>query len=180
MSLPSVSFEKISVVVPVRNEAPTLRSTVEQLQATLPPASEIIVVDDDSTDGGADTLPVSDSVRLLKAQQLGPARARNWGAAHATGDVLVFADAHVNPIAGWWELLLAALDRPNVGAVGPVIASMNNPQNHGYGYRFKDVHLNTEWLGRQGHQPYPVPMLCGCYFAMPRLILNWSAALIRA
>ncbi|MBD2089967.1 glycosyltransferase [Microcoleus sp. FACHB-1515] len=169
MSLPSASFEKISVIVPVRNEAPTLRSTVEQLQATLPDESEIIVVDDDSTDGGADTLPVSDSVRLLKAQQLGVARARNWGAAHATGDVLVFSDAHVNPVPRWWEPLLAALDHPNVGAVGPVISSIANPQNRGYGYRFKDARLNTEWMSRQGYQPYPVPMLCGCFLAMPRI-----------
>lgn len=171
LPLPSASLP-ISVVIPALNEAATLRPTVEQLQATLPDRSEIVVVDDGSTDGGADFLTDQSDVRLLRTNRLGASAARNWGAAHTTGEILVFADAHINLSAGWWQPLLAALEHPNVGAVGPAISVMGKPQSRGYGYRFKDANLDVEWLGKQQHTPYPVPLLCGCFLVMRRLTFD--------
>lgn len=168
------SSSYVSVVVCALNEAPTLQRTVENLQSTLPVTSEIIVVDDGSTDGGADFLVNADSnpdavtIRLLRTEGLGAAQARNWGATHAKGDVIIFADAHIETTRGWWEPLVCALADPKVGAVNPVISVMGNPNSRGYGYRFKDANLGIEWLGRQGENPYPVPLLSACCLAMRR------------
>ena len=43
---------------------------------------------------------------------------------HATGDMLVFSDAHVMTPPGWAEPLLEVLARPEVGAVAPAIGMM--------------------------------------------------------
>jgi len=45
--------DRISVVVISRNEGGELRRTVENFDDTLPAGSEIVVVDDGSTDGSA-------------------------------------------------------------------------------------------------------------------------------
>ncbi|HTX39063.1 MAG TPA: glycosyltransferase family 2 protein, partial [Bryobacteraceae bacterium] len=110
-------MSRLSVVVISLNEGEALRRTVESLQAKLPEPWEIIVVDDGSTDGSAGFLGEGrPGVTLLRPPaRLGVAGARNFGAAHATGDVLVFSDAHVLVRPGWAEALLEILARPEVG-----------------------------------------------------------------
>lgn len=158
---------RLSVIIPALNEATHLRDTVTQLQATLPEGSDLVVVDDGSSDGCADFLEAARAeVTLLRTTRLGAARARNWGAQHARGDVLVFADAHIHTPAGWWAPLLAALDDPQVGAVAPVISAMGKRQQKGFGLRWSGPNLDVEWLGPQGETPYPVPLLPGACLAM--------------
>ena len=61
----------LSVVVPVFNEAPTVRRSLERiLKAELPLATEIIVVDDGSTDDGI-VGPGSEPPYLIDPQMLG-------------------------------------------------------------------------------------------------------------
>ena len=51
-----------------------------------------------------------EGVKLLRSnRRLGAARARMLGAARATGDVLVFMDAHCECHPGWLEPLLARI-----------------------------------------------------------------------
>ena len=162
----------LSVVVISLNEGESLRRTVDNLRDTLPPQSEIIVVDDGSTDGSVGFL--SDGypgVTLLRPEErLGVARARNFGAQHATGDVLVFSDAHVRTPEGWSAPLLELLARPNVGAVAPAIGMMQpeGPGSTGYGQKWCDASLAVGWLSQQSGTPYPVPLLCGCFLALRR------------
>jgi glycosyltransferase involved in cell wall biosynthesis len=162
----------LSVVIISLNEGESLRRTVDNLLAGLPSQSEIIVVDDSSTDGSAGFL--SDGypgVTLLRPpERLGVSRARNFGARHAHGDVLVFSDAHVCAPAGWSEPLLEVLARPEVGAVAPAIGVMRSAagESVGYGQKWCDASLSVGWLGRQGSTPYPVPLLCGCFLALRR------------
>jgi glycosyltransferase involved in cell wall biosynthesis len=160
----------LSVVVISLNEGESLRRTVDNLRDTLPPQSEIVVVDDGSTDGSVDFL--SDGyagVTLLRpAERLGVSRARNFGARHATGDVLVFSDAHVSVPQGWSEPLLDLLARPAVGAVAPAIGTMQAGEHAstGYGQKWSDASLAVGWLSQQSGTPYPVPLLCGCFLAL--------------
>ena len=85
---------RISVVIPCRNGAayiaPTIRSALNQ---TLPPR-EIVVIDDGSTD---DTRAIAEGFGRPVAVHAGPAQgaavARSTGAAHATGELLMFLDA---------------------------------------------------------------------------------------
>ena len=51
---------KISVIVVTRNEGAELRRTVENLRDTLPARSEIVIVDDASTDGSDGGFPACD------------------------------------------------------------------------------------------------------------------------
>src|SRR5712691_8737420 len=85
---------RISVVVTSRNEGKRLRETVENLIDTLPARSDILVIDDGSTDGSTRflTRKPKRGVRVHRKKGLGVARARNWGASHTRGDVVVFAD----------------------------------------------------------------------------------------
>jgi GT2 family glycosyltransferase len=162
------------VVVVSHNEGDRLRRTVHGLMATLPRDGDIVVVDDASTDGSADFLgPSYGSVQLVRsAERLGAPRARNRGAAVCRGDVIVFADAHVDVGFGWVSPFQAALDLPGAGAVGPAVSVMGNPAAKGYGLTWQDAALNVHWLGRQGEQPYAVPLLPGCFMAMRRNVLD--------
>src|SRR4051794_40947419 len=81
----------LSVVVPALNEDVHLRRTVESLLGTVPDDTEVIVVDDGSTDGCADFLRSETPIATLlepaqRGARLGVAQARNKGARAARGE----------------------------------------------------------------------------------------------
>jgi glycosyltransferase involved in cell wall biosynthesis len=158
---------KVSVIVISRNEGDELAATICNLKETLPDSRrELIVVDDGSTDGSTDFLEGSADVRLLRAEQLGVAKARNFGAARATGEVLIFADAHIRAPEGWFEPLVDALRDPTVGAAAPGISSIGEPERVGFGLDLIGAELHARWRKRQGDAPYAVPVLPGAFLAM--------------
>lgn len=169
-----MTLPEASVVVVTHNEGVNLRPTLENLLETAPQGTEIVVVDDSSTDGSADF--ISDGyhgVRLVRpTMRMGAPRARNCGAAASTGATLVFSDAHVRTRAGWLEKLDEALESSGVGMVAPVISGMSNPTARGFGRTFTDAQLNWRWLSRQGDVHYAVPLLSGCFFAMRRSVFE--------
>lgn len=81
---------ELSVVIPAYNRRAFLR---EAVKSVLVPGVEVIVVDDGSTDGGADT--VDDlPVRLIRfGENRGIAAARNTGVQVARAEVVVFLDS---------------------------------------------------------------------------------------
>lgn len=161
----------LSVVIVALNEALHLRPTVENLQASLPDGSEMIVVDDGSTDGGADFLAEKgggSGIRLVRAEHLGIAKARNLGASLSRGKVIVFADAHVAAPPGWFEPMMTTLENPAVGAVAPAISDMEDQERKGYGVRFRGPDLEMAWLEPRDTAAYPVPLLPGCFLGMRR------------
>lgn len=82
----------ISVILPCRNEAISLRGLLPRLKQILPDA-EILVVDDASTDEVADVC-ADQGVRCLRhAYQKGNGAAIKTGARAAQGEILVFMDA---------------------------------------------------------------------------------------
>jgi glycosyltransferase involved in cell wall biosynthesis len=86
---------RLSIIVPVHNNARDLRDCLTTLIDECGPESEIIVVDDASTDESP-FLAAQLGVRVLRlSKNSGPAVARNHGADHARGDVLFFVDADV-------------------------------------------------------------------------------------
>lgn len=164
---------RVSVVIVSRNEGRNLRTTVDAFLRTSPASVEIVVLDDGSTDGSAEFLARRRSpVRLLRSGGLGVTKARNHGARQARGEAVVFADAHVEPPAGWLNPLWSALGGRGVGAVAPGTAMMDKPDRKAYGLRLTDSDLSTEWLGKVRSNPYPAAILPGCFLAMPREVFE--------
>jgi glycosyltransferase involved in cell wall biosynthesis len=107
----------ISVIVPARNEANRIGGVVRAVlgQATRGVSTEVVVVDDGSTDGTAVVGHEAGArVLLLPASSGNPGAARNAGACAARGELLIFLDADCTPADGW---LQALLDVHQAGAV---------------------------------------------------------------
>lgn len=87
---------KLSVIIPVYDGHAVLPRCLGGLAASTRVADEVIVVDDGSNDDSVAVARAHGATVLTTlAGPRGPARARNRGAAIATGDVLVFVDADV-------------------------------------------------------------------------------------
>ncbi len=98
---------------PARNEANLIGNVVsavfEQRSAQID--IEVLVVDDGSTDETSRVAQAEGARVISMASHAGdgnPAAARNWGAAEATGDPIIFLDADCIPANGWLNALLAA------------------------------------------------------------------------
>ena len=89
---------RLSVIVPVRDGASFLAESLSAARASDLPrdAWELIVVDDASRDGSAAVAAGWADLVLRQPETRGPAAARNRGARHSRGDVLVFIDADVS------------------------------------------------------------------------------------
>ena len=163
----------VSVVIITRNEGVQLKATVESVYESLPRRTrELIVVDDGSTDNSTRFLRHYPEARCLRTNGVGVARARNHGAAKATGDIILFCDAHMRAPAGWHRRLFDPLGEPGVGAVAPGIYSLDEPGRRGYGLYFSGPDLHARWLARPGPKPTRAPILPGCFLAMRRQVFD--------
>ncbi len=81
--------KKISVVIPARNEAPTICEIISEAKKV---AWEVLVIDGNSSDDTA-SLAVQAGARLIRDEGKGKGRAVRLGIQEAQGDVIVFIDA---------------------------------------------------------------------------------------
>lgn len=113
----------ISVVIPAYNSAETLHACLEALESQTLARSqyEVIVVDDGSADATAEIARGHESVILLSQPRRGPAAARNLGARHAKGVILLFTDADCVPSPDWIEVMSASFSRDDIiGVAGGI------------------------------------------------------------
>jgi glycosyltransferase involved in cell wall biosynthesis len=105
--MPSAADLEVSVIVPVRNGAkslpPLLRSLDEQTLAG--ERYEVIVVDNDSSDGTAE-VAASHGACVVQEPIANRSRARNRGAEAARTRLYAFTDADCVAHPGWLETLL--------------------------------------------------------------------------
>jgi len=120
ISPPSVDLPvSCSVIIPVHDGARTLGRCLDALAAQLgaPIKPEVMVVDDGSRDGSGQVAQSRGARLLTLPRQLGPATARNAGAAEASGEVLLFLDADCEAAPDWCQEMLRPLAVADVCAV---------------------------------------------------------------
>jgi glycosyltransferase involved in cell wall biosynthesis len=86
---------KVSVIIPVYNESATVAETIARVRAS-PVDTEIIVVDDASTDGTAEALAcvAGDDLQVVRQpRNMGKGAAIRRGLEMATGDIVLIQDA---------------------------------------------------------------------------------------
>jgi len=103
----------VSVIIPVRNGVDTIRRTVDSALGQDHERSEVIVVDDGSTDATPRILSsYGNQIRVLRQRNRGPSAARNAGAAAASPDseYFTFLDADDVLLPEMLKTLTAELD----------------------------------------------------------------------
>ncbi|CAG5121704.1 unnamed protein product, partial [Candidula unifasciata] len=186
----NTSLPSVSVLIVFYNEAwttllRTIHSILDRTSDHL--LKEIILLDDFSNmDHLKEPLEVYvqplPKVRLFRAKErLGLIRARNAVFDHASGEVVVFLDSHVECFPGWLEPLLAPIHADNKAVTFPLIeflsattfaVGMNNGPSHTGGLRLSS--LSFDWLysrvspGVDNHKNKPSPTMPGGLYAISR------------
>lgn len=110
----------VSIVVPVYNGARTIHLCLNAILSLDYPKArlEVIVVDNNSTDGTPDIVSQY-PVRLLYERELqGPHAATNTGVRQAVGEIIAFTDSDCVPERAWLRTLVAPFADGNVVATG--------------------------------------------------------------
>ena len=111
------SEKRVSIVVPAYNSERTLELCLKACLAQTHPGTEVLVVDDGSTDATrriAEAFPI----HYIRQENRGPASARNRGAAEAKGCYVAFTDADCVPEPDWIDRLLPEFGENVVGVGG--------------------------------------------------------------
>jgi len=123
---PSVAQPRVSVVIPIYNQAHYLYLTLENLRATPTEVPfEVILVDDGSVDATPQVLDRLGNVRMhVHAENRGFGAACNSGVALARGEFVCLLNSDVVPMPGWLDALAEVMDcHPECGAVGAKLVS---------------------------------------------------------
>ncbi|MGC5796068.1 glycosyltransferase family 2 protein [Sphingomonas sp. NFX23] len=119
---------RFSVVVPLYDKATTILATLASVCAQTWPATEIVVVDDGSRDGGDVLVAALDEprIRLIRQANGGPAAARNAGVGAARGDWVALIDGddlwHGEHLATLAAVIAAVPDSALVATASRMIA----------------------------------------------------------
>jgi len=138
---------RASVIIPCRNGARTLPTTLESVfrQTFLP--DEVIVVDDASEDETAAVAEAAGARVIRNAVQRNAGGARNAGIDVATGEMLAFLDSDAEASSDWLERANGVLERdPSIAGVGGRILN-GRPDRYGS----LDYYMNhSEWMTPAG------------------------------
>jgi GT2 family glycosyltransferase/tetratricopeptide (TPR) repeat protein len=124
----------VSIIVLAHNQINDTRLCLASIEQHTRPSYELILVDNNSTDGTTDLFRQYAASRarvrvVLNRANLGFAAGNNQGLAIARGENLLLLNNDTVVTAGWLERLLDVLARhPEAGLVGPVSNSVSGPQ----------------------------------------------------
>ena len=87
----------LSVIIPVYNTEKYIRQCLDSVLSQIDPGDEVILIDDGSTDGSAETEELYknryDCICLIRQKRKGQGSARNNGLGHASGEYVIFLDS---------------------------------------------------------------------------------------
>jgi glycosyltransferase involved in cell wall biosynthesis len=109
---------RISVIIPLYNKRDYIIRCLESIRAQTVSDFEAVVIDDGSTDGGADVAETmrDPRIRVIRQPNAGPGAARNRGLQETSGDLVAFLDADDEWRPGFLEAMLRlASVYPNSG-----------------------------------------------------------------
>ncbi len=135
-------MKKVSIIVPVYNEANTIDLIIPKVLAAKTPGwiKEVIIVDDGSSDGTAEKVTKwKHQCRvLLQNPNRGKGASVSVGLTHASGDVILIQDADLEYDPADYPKLLSPFDNPQVNVV--------------YGSRYLGPHLSTMFFYELGNK----------------------------
>lgn len=146
MKTEQLTDKKLSVIITTHNEGDEVFLTCQDVHERAGCPVEIIVIDEGSTDGSCENLP--DYVKVFRNEnRTGVAPARNQGAAEATGDALMFLDAHMRVGPGVpAKMMLAAIEKEAL--IVPGVAPLYSPSRGATWvcrWVFKGGRLRSRW-----------------------------------
>jgi len=149
---------RVTIIMPVYNNTVAFPECLSAVKAAAKRHDcEIIVVDDASTDE-TPTVAASMGVHVLRLEKnSGPGAARNFGARHATGDILFFVDADVVLAADAVDRVVGVLSsRPEFAAVfgsydarprAQTLVSQYRNLLHHFVHQHGNAEASTFWAG---------------------------------
>jgi cellulose synthase/poly-beta-1,6-N-acetylglucosamine synthase-like glycosyltransferase len=179
------SWPRITILLPVYNEARIIRTTLDALLATDYPADrrQILVLSDASSDGTDEIVReyAARGVELVTIpHRVGKTAAENCAATHARGEIIVSTDATTRVLPASIKPLVAVFQDPAVGAASgrdvsaAAASSEANASESGYvGYEMWVRDLETRFGSIVGAS--------GCFMAIRRGLFasDFPAALSR-
>jgi glycosyltransferase involved in cell wall biosynthesis len=173
--------KKLSIIIPVFNEGEHIKNTVHQvIQASDGIQLELIVVDDNSSDGCCEFLNEYKSVfhnisiTTLQTDGIGNTKARARGASVATGQILLFIDAHMEIAPNFlWQLLTRYHSHPQINILAPSVYD-STENNRKLSEHFLYSCADTFWVQPCWIKAPPeyhncivqVPFVCACAFSL--------------
>lgn len=171
-----MSQPTVTVIIAVRDGAPTIGACLDAISAQSYPPAAIIVVDDASTDGTGGRVrerhdPIIELIEL--SDNVGPGEARNLALTRVTTDYVWIVDADCVPLPDCLERLCAVLASDSaIGIVGGP-----NPQNpRTVSYAAAAFDFSNRYLVDPSAAPTDVPYVVGANMLFRRAIIDQVGA----
>lgn len=159
---------RVSLIITARNEEEYIDQCIEQLfSSTSCKNFEIIALNDGSTDNTESKILKLKypALKYLKSHGIGTARARNFAARHATGDIIIFSDAHIFVPEYWLEKIIDTYSEYKFQILAVSIFPDTRGKGHkndiSYGQSL-DQELNVRWIMQKPAERFAeVPVAAG-------------------
>ena len=162
---------KLSIVIPSLNENESVEKMVFNINETIGlDEFEIIIVDS----GGTATSGVREHpmVQVYNTPREGAPQARNFGAAKASNDILLFADAHTHFMPGWGSKILNDFELNGRSLVTPCVTVMGDENRRGCGFKWTNISMEIFWLPDLWQEIHEIPFACSCCMAIMKEVFD--------
>jgi GT2 family glycosyltransferase len=111
-------------------------------------------------------------VYIYETPRKGAPQARNFGAAKASGDVLIFADAHIEFRQGWGSKIINAMELYEKCIITPCITVIGDDNSRGCGFRWSNLVMEIYWLPDLVPYIHEIPFACSCCMAVEKKVFD--------